>query len=240
MMFRSIAFATTISLLSTAVSTTAHAGENTAAARDDVAAPATPPGAVFTEAPARRPAPQAGTGRVAGEVLAGVAVGAGLGITASALAYPRVEEDCSDPDNPGAGIACEIGNGVRAVAIGGLVYPLGVGLGVGVVGNLGDVHGSYGAAIGGAYLGSLAGALLGVLAPEESAGSIALIGFLAGAPIGAVIGHTMTLEHDMPRTGLVNVSGSSTRLSIPAVSVTADPLHAQGTLTSIRLMDGRF
>ena len=232
MMFRSIALVTTMSLLSVA-STTAHAGENAAAESDVAVNPATPPGAVLTQAPARRPEPKAGTGRVVGEVLAGVAVGAGVAIGTGMLVYTTSYDDPDDGWD-------DLGNAIGGVLIGGAVYPLGVGLGVGMVGNAGDVHGSYGAAIGGAYLGSLAGVLLGTLAPEEDGGSLSLIGFVVGAPIGAAIGHTMTLEYDNPGTSLVNVSGNQTRLSIPAVSVTADPLRPQGTLTSIRLMEGRF
>ena len=233
MMFRSIALITTMSLLSTAVSPTAHAGENLAES-EIAAATATLPGAVLAPAPPRRPAPKTGSARVVGEILAGVAVGTGLAVGTGMLAYESFESSDDDAWD-------SLGNAVGAAMIGGAVYPLGVGLGVGMVGNLGDVHGSYGAAIGGAYLGSLAGALLGVsLGSETLGGSAPLLGFLAGAPIGAALGHTATLDYDKPGTGLVNVNGNRTRMSIPAVSVTADPLRPQGTITSIRLMDGRF
>jgi hypothetical protein len=233
MMFRSITLFTTMSLLSTVVSTTAHAGENPAES-DDAAATATLPGAVLAPTPPRRSAPKAGSGRVIGEILAGVAVGAGLAVGTGKLAYASFEES----DDGGWE---SLGNAVGAAVIGGAVYPLGVGLGVGMVGNLGDVHGSYRAAIGGAYLGSLAGALLGVsLGSDTLGGSGPLLGFLAGAPIGAALGHTATLDYDEPGTGLVNVNGNRTRMSIPAVSVTADPLRPQGTIVSIRLIDGRF
>jgi hypothetical protein len=241
MMFRSITIVTTMSLLSAAVSTTALAGENTAAESDVPAAPATPAGAVWNGAPSRRPAPKAGTARVVGEALAGVGVGVGLGIATAAVAYPLVERDCSDAGTPGQAIGCGLGNAAAAVAIGGLVYPLGVGVGVGLAGNIGDVHGSYMASIGGAYVGSAAGALLGWgLASGDAEGSAILLGYLVGAPLGAAIGHTLSLDWDGPSTGLVNVSGGRTRMSLPAVSVTADPLRPQGTLMSIRLMDGRF
>jgi hypothetical protein len=234
MMFRSISIVTTMSLLSAAVSTTAHAGENTAAESDVPAAPATPAGAVWNGAPSRRPAPKTSSAHVIGEVLAGAAVGAGVAVGTGMLVY----QSSQDPDD---GVWADLANGVAAYVIGGAVYPLGAGLGVAVVGNIGDTHGSYGATIGGAYLGSLAGVVLGTaLAPGHETGSGAVLGYLIGAPIGAVIGFNMTLEHDQPSTGLVNVSGNRTRMSIPAVSVTADPLRPQGTVTSIRLMDGRF
>lgn len=238
MMFRSITLLTTMSLLSTVVSTTAHAGENTAES-DVTAAPATPAGAVLTGTPLRRAEPEVGTGRVVGEVLAGLAVGAGLSIGTGVAVYTASEraDDLDEDDDAWQ----SLGNAAAGVILGGAAYPLGVGLGVGLVGNVGDVHGSYAASIGGAYLGSLGGALLGwSLGPDTWGGSAGLIGFLAGAPIGAVIGHSMTLEYDRPSTGLVNVSGNQTRMSIPAVSVTADPLRPQSTITSIRLIDGRF
>jgi hypothetical protein len=233
MMFRSTALFTTSSLFCMVISTTAHAGEHSAAS-DVAPATATLPGAVLAPTPHRRPAPKAGAGRVVGEVLAGAAVGAGVAVGTGALAYASMEDPSDDSWDL-------LGNTFAAVAIGGAVYPLGVGLGVGLAGNHGDVHGSYGAAIGGAYLGSLGGVLLGsALGPDTLGGSAGLLGFLAGAPLGAVITHTMTLDYDQPGTGLVNVSGNRASLSIPAVSVTADPLRPNGTLTSIRLMDGRF
>lgn len=232
MMFRSITLFTTMSLLSTIVSTTAHAGENPAES-DVAAATATLPGALLAPTPPpRRPAPKAGSVRVVGEVLAGVGVGTGLAVGAGLLAYRSFEDSEDDGWD-------SLGNAIGGAVIGGALYPLGVGLGVGMVGNIGDVHGSYGAAIGGAYLGSLGGLLLGAALGSEG-GAAPFLGFVAGAPIGAAIGHTMTLDYDEPGTGLVNVSGNRTRMSIPAVSVTADPLRPQGTITSIRLMDGRF
>jgi hypothetical protein len=63
-----------------------------------------------------------------------------------------------------------------------------------------------------------------------------LLGYLAGAPIA----WNTTLEDQGSGTGLVNVSGNRTHLSIPAMSVTSDPLRPQGMLASVRLMDGRF
>jgi hypothetical protein len=233
MTFRPTTVFTISSLLCAALSTTAHAGEHPA--QSDVAtATATLPAAVLAPAPASRPAPKAGAGRVVGEVLVGVGVGVGVAVGTGALAYATFEDSEDDGWD-------SLGNFFAGVAIGGAMYPLGVGLGVGMVGNHGDVHGSYGAAIGGAYLGSLGGLLLGAALPADTlGGSAPLLGFLAGAPIGAAIGHTLTLEYDAPGTGLVNVSGNRTRLSIPAVSVTADPARPNGTLTSIRLMDGRF
>ncbi len=118
---------------------------------------------------------------------------------------------------------------------------------VAIAGTRGDVYGSVMNTIKGAYLGSVGGALLGglaghAIAPDEGAGaSVGIVfGYLAGAPIGAAIAWNMTLEDHEPSTGLVNVSGNRTSMSIPAVSVTADPLRPQGTLTSVRLMDGRF
>lgn len=235
MMFRSITFVTAASLLWTAVSTTAHAGEESTKS-DAGAAGATLPAAVLAPTPPRRAEPSAGPGRMVGEAVAGVAVGVGLAVGTGMLAFASFEDSSDDGWD-------SLGNTLGAVAIGGAVYPLGVGLGVSWVGNAGDVHGSYGATIGGAYLGSLAGVLLGAAMGEEAlGGSAGLLGFLAGAPIGAVLGHTLTLEYDhhLPSTGLVNVNGNQARLSIPAVSVTADPLRPNGTLTSIRLMDGRF
>ncbi len=233
MMFRTIALATTMSLLSAAVSTTAHAGENTAES-EFAAAPATPAGAVWNRAPSRRPAPKTSSAHVVGEVLAGAAVGAGVAVGTGLLVY----QSSQDPDDS---VWADLANGLAATALGGALYPLGAGLGVAMVGNIGDTHGSYGATIGGAYLGSLAGVVLGAaLASGHETGSGAVLGYLVGAPIGAAIGFNMTLEHDQPSTGLVNVSGGRTRMSLPAVSVTADPLRPRGTVTSIRLMDGRF
>lgn len=234
MMFRSISLFTTMSLLAAAASTTAHAGENPAAESDDVTATATLPGAVLAPTPPRRPAPKAGSGRVVGEVLAGAAVGTGLALGTGFLAYKSLQ----DPSDDGWD---DLGDAVVGAMVGVAVYPLGAGLGVSLVGNHGDVHGSYAATIGGAYLGSLAGAVLGTaVTTGEDTGAGAFLGYVIGAPIGAALGHTMSLRYAVPGTGLVNVSGNRTRVSIPAVSVTADPLRPQGTLTSIRLMDGRF
>jgi hypothetical protein len=233
-MFRSITIITTMSLLSAVVSTTAHAGEDAAAASDVAAAPATPPGAVLTVTPSRRHAPKAGTVRVASEVLGGVGVGAALAVGVGVVTYYSAKESDDDGWDEFAGF-------FGGALLGGAVYPLGVGLGVGLAGNIGDVHGSYGASIGGAYVGSTAGALLGWgLVSGDQEGTAIFLGYVIGAPLGAVIGHTLSLDWDGPSTGLVNVSGGRTRMSLPAVSVTADPLRPQGTLTSIRLMDGRF
>jgi len=238
MKFRSISIVTTMSLLSAAVSTTALAGENTTAESDVAAAPATPPGAVLTVTPSRRPEPKAGTVRVVGEVVAGAGVGAALAVGVGVVASGALNE--LDPEGDDDGFIFS-SNDARSFVIGSAIYPLGVGLGVGLVGNIGDVHGSYAASIGGAYLGSAAGALLGwgLVAGDADEQAI-FLGYLIGAPLGAVIGHTLSLDWDGPSTGLVNVSGGRTRMSIPAVSVTADPLRPQGTLMSIRLMDGRF
>jgi hypothetical protein len=68
----------------------------------------------------------------------------------------------------------------------------------------------------------------------------AMVGYVLGAPLGAAVAFHISLEPDEPSTGLVNVSGNGARLSIPVVSVTQDPQHPQRTLTSVRLMDGRF
>jgi hypothetical protein len=128
---------------------------------------------------------------------------------------------------------------------GALLYPLGVGLGVSWAGHRGDQTGSTGAAVGGAYLGALVGTVAGVsvgFALEgDSSLYVMLAGLLVGAPIGGVIGFNTTRDYDLPHgTGLVNVHGGAARLSIPAISITPDPLHTQRALTSVRLLDGRF
>jgi hypothetical protein len=75
----------------------------------------------------------------------------------------------------------------------------------------------------------------------QAAGDHGLVGFLAGAPIGAALLFNSTLEARRPRgTGLVNMAGKRAHFSIPAVSVAPDPLHAQRTITNVRVMDGRF
>jgi hypothetical protein len=240
MMFRSIALATTMSLLSVAVSTTAHAGENTTE-RDAAANPETPPGAVLAGMPSRRPAPELSPLRVTGEVLAGTAVGAGLAVGSGYLLYQAIGDDCSESGTVGEALECGFKSTILPGLLGAVVYPAGVGMGVALVGDRGDVQGSTGLALTGAYLGSAAGFLIGgYVVPDRWAGTGMVVGFLAGAPIGAAIGYNWDLDSRQPRTGLVNVSGSRTRMSIPAVSVTADPLRPQSTVTSIRLMDGRF
>ena len=239
MMFRSIVLATAMSLLSAAVSTTAHASENTAAS--DVAADrATPPGAVLTATPSRRPAPAISPVRVTGEVLAGGVVATGLALGSGYLLYQAIGSDCSEAGTVGEALECGVRSEILPGLLGAVIYPAGAALGVALVGDLGDQQGHNGLALTGAYLGSAAGFLLGSALPEKWAGGGLVIGFLAGAPIGAAIGYNWDLGYDQPSTGLLNVSGGRTRMSIPAVSVSADPLRPQGTLTSVRLMDGRF
>lgn len=199
-----------------------------------------PPGITFgDDLGPRRARPPLGPGRVTGEMVAGAAFGgvfALAGLTAGATAgdaFGRVDRDGACDD------ACaELARDSRAekgALIGAAVaYPLGAGLGVAWVGNAGKQKGSLGAAIGGSYLGALAGALVG-----EAAGN-GMIGFLVGAPIGATIAFNGTREYERPGTGLVNLGGGRARWSVPAVSVIPDPLRTQRTLTSVRVMDGRF
>lgn len=187
----------------------------------------------------RRSRPPLGAGRVTGEVVAGTAFGgvfALAGLTAGATAgdvFGRMDHDAACDD------ACaertRESRAEKGALIGAaLAYPLGTGLGVAWVGNAGKQKGSLGAAIGGSYLGALAGALVG-----EAAGD-GMIGFLVGAPIGATIAFNSTREYERPGTGLVNLSGRHARWSVPAVSVTPDPLRSQRTITSVRVMDARF
>jgi hypothetical protein len=199
-----------------------------------------PPNITFGEdLTPRSSRPPLGPGRVTGELVAGTAFGgvfALAGLTAGATtgdAFGRMNRDAACDD------ACaELARDSRAekgALIGAAIaYPLGTGLGVAWVGNAGKQKGSLGAAIGGSYLGALAGALVG-----EAAGN-GMIGFLVGAPIGATIAFNSTREYERPGTGLVNLTGRRARWSVPAVSVTPDPLRSQRTLTSIRVMDARF
>lgn len=187
----------------------------------------------------RKSRPPLEAGRVSGEIVAGAAFGgvfALAGLTGGATAgdaYGRTSSDTACDD-----VCVDLARQSRAekgALIGAAIaYPLGTGLGVAWVGNAGKQKGSIGAAIGGSYLGALAGALVG-----EAAGN-GMIGFLVGAPIGATIAFNSTREYERPGTGLVNVSGGRTRWSVPAVSVSPDPLRSQRTLTSIRVMDARF
>jgi hypothetical protein len=183
--------------------------------------------------------PRLGAGRVTGELVAGATFGgvfALAGVTAGVTAgdvFGRMDRDAACDD-----VCVELARESRAekgALIGAAIaYPLGTGLGVAWVGNAGKQKGSLGAAIGGSYLGALAGALVG-----EAAGS-GVIGFLVGAPIGATIAFNSTREFERPGTGLVNLTGGRARWSVPAVSVTPDPLRTQRTMTSIRVMDARF
>jgi hypothetical protein len=174
-------------------------------------------------------------GRVTGELLGGTAFGsvfalAGLaaGATAGEIHWRTSCDGCAPSDGQSSSNPALIGAA--------LAYPLGTGLGVAWIGNTRDQRGSLAAAIGGSYLGALAGAMVG-----QAAGDHSLIGFLAGAPIGATLLFNSTRKYERPRgTGLVNMTGKRARLSIPAVSVAPDPLHAQRTITNVRVMDGRF
>lgn len=174
-------------------------------------------------------------GRVTGELLGGTAFGsvfalAGLaaGATAGEIQWRTSCDDCAPSDGQSSSNPALIGAA--------LAYPLGTGLGVAWIGNTRDQRGSLAAAIGGSYLGALAGAMIG-----QAAGDHSLVGFLAGAPIGATLLFNSTRKHERPRgAGLVNMTGKRARLSIPAVSVAPDPLHAQRTITNVRVMDGRF
>jgi hypothetical protein len=183
--------------------------------------------------------PPLGAGRVSGEFVAGAAFGgvfALAGLTAGATSadvYGRMSRDTAC-DDVCADLARQSHVEKGALIGAAIAYPLGTGLGVAWVGNAGKQKGSLGAAIGGSYLGALAGALVG-----EAAGN-GMIGFLVGAPIGATIAFNSTREYERPGTGLVNVSGGRTRWSVPAVSVSPDPLRSQRTLTSVRVMDARF
>jgi hypothetical protein len=236
MMFRCIALAGAMSLFPAAVSTTAHAGEDAGAGSGVAAAPETPPGAVFAPPSAHRTR-EIGPQPVARELLVGAGVGAGVTLGAGAIAFLALQDGERDQADNAAG----------ALAIGLIAYPLGAALGVAGAGTDGHVYGGVKNTIAGAYLGAISGAVLCGLvglgiAPEEGAGASVgvLLGYVVGAPLGAAIIWNATLQDHGPSTGLINVSGSRTRLSIPMVSVTPDPLRAQGTLASIRLMDGRF
>jgi hypothetical protein len=181
-----------------------------------------------------RARPPLSAGRVGGEALAGLSAGAVTGALGVFIG-PRL----------GDGGGYFPGDMVFAAAGCALAYPLGVGLGVSLVGHAGDQTGSTGATIAGAYMGALVGTVAGVsvgLALEgDSSVYATLAGFLAGAPIGGVIGFNTTRDYDLPHgTGLVNVYGGDARLSIPAIAITPDPLHTQRALTSLRLLDGRF
>lgn len=184
-----------------------------------------PPGLAPQTAPphaARRGKPPLGGGRVAGELALGVALGSALAFASGAAAYWAMDRD--DPDNLADAFAPALG----AVVIGVTAYPLGVGLGVSWVGNAGDQAGSTAAAVGGAYAGAFGGALL------------AGFGYFAGAPLGATIAFNRTRRYDAPATGLINVGAQQTQWSMPAISVTRDPLHTRGKITSVRLLDARF
>jgi hypothetical protein len=237
MMFRSVTLFTAMSLFSAIVSTTAHAGEEAEDESDVAAVPETPPGGALIAPPSMHPVSKIGPQPVAREVLMGAGVGAIVTVGAGAIAFAALlDSEGEQTDKAAAGL----GIGLAA-------YPLGAGLGVAIAGTRGDVYGSVKNTIKGAYLGAVGGVLLGglvgyAIAPDEGAGvSVGvLLGYLAGAPIGAAIAWNTTLEDHGSGTGLVNVSGNRTRLSIPAVSVTSDPLRPQGMLASVRLMDGRF
>lgn len=174
-------------------------------------------------------------GRISGELLGGTAFGsvfalAGLaaGATAGEIHWRVSCDECAPTDGQSSNNPALIGAA--------LAYPLGTGLGVAWIGNTRNQRGSLAAAIGGSYLGALAGAMIG-----QAAGDHGLVGFLAGAPIGATLLFNSTRKYEAPRgTGLVNMTGKRARLSIPAVSVAPDPLHAQRTITNVRVMDGRF
>jgi hypothetical protein len=199
-----------------------------------------PPSITFGEdlAP-RKSRPPLAPGRVSGELVAGAAFGgvfALAGLTAGSTAadvYGRMSRDTAC-DDVCADLARQSHVEKGALIGAAIAYPLGTGLGVAWVGNAGKQKGSLGAAIGGSYLGALAGALVG-----EAAGN-GMIGFLVGAPLGATIAFNSTREYERPGTGLVNLDGGRARLSVPAVSVSPDPLRSQRTLTSIRVMDARF
>jgi hypothetical protein len=189
-----------------------------------------PPGITFGEdlAPRKRRPPLA-PGRVSGEIVAGAAFGgvfALAGLTAGSTAgdaYGRMSRDMAC-DDVCADLARQSHVEKGAVIGAAIAYPLGTGLGVAWVGNAGKQKGSLGAAIGGSYLGALAGALVG-----EAAGN-GMIGFLVGAPLGATIAFNSTREYERPGTGLVNLSGGRTRPSVPAVSVSPEPVRLSNTL----------
>lgn len=237
MMFRSVTLFTAMSLFSAIVSTTAHAGDDAEGESDVVAVPETPPGAAPIAPPSMHPGSKIGPQPVAREVLIGAGTGAIVTVGVGAIAFlALLDGEREQTDNAAIGL----GLGLAA-------YPLGAGLGVAIVGTRGDVYGSVKNTIAGAYLGSVGGALLcglvgHAIAPAEGAGASVgvLFGYLAGAPIGAAIAWNTTLEDHGSGTGLINVSGNRTHLSIPAISVTSDPLRPQGMLASVRLMDGRF
>jgi hypothetical protein len=183
--------------------------------------------------------------RMVGELAVGTATGASFALAGATLGgwigSSIGNNDCGDAE----GLFCSDGAKGGALLGAAAVYPLGWGLGVALIGTAGDQTGSVGAAIRGAYIGGLAGAgvsmLSGALVDTEAALGFGLIGLIAGAPIGALIGFNSTRAYDeTPSTGLVNVSGKQLRWSVPAVAVTADPAHAQRTMTSVRLLDARF
>lgn len=135
LMFRSITLFTTMSLLSTAVSTTAHAGENPAES-DVAAATATLPGAVLAPTPPRRPEPS----RIRTRGRRGPGWRrrrCGPGRRGRQARYDSFEESDDDAWD-------SLGNAIGAAVIGGAAYPLGMGM-------VGNTRSASPVVIGGSY-----------------------------------------------------------------------------------------
>jgi hypothetical protein len=214
---------------------------------------------------ARSQRPQPSAGRANGELVAGIAGGgvmAAGGFVLGGLSgfawYAWTDEHCPAADECGDDdIEPFVYGGAGALLGVAALYPLGTGLGVGLAGQAGDHTGSIGAAIRGSYTGALAGAFTGValgwlgaaLTSNDSYGEAMVLGgaagVLVGAPIGAWIGFDRTRAYDgvpppPPLAGLVSMDESQARLTVPAISIAPDPLHAGHVVTSVRVLDARF
>ena len=142
-----------------------------------------PPSVAPTKTQTDPDIPPLSAGRLAGELLAGVAVEAGVGVVGGLAGFGiAAAGHCS-------GEFCEIG-GLIAGAGAGIV--LGAPLGVYLVGQLGDQHGSFGAAFGGSGLGMLLG--LTVATATHDPHTLPLLFALPVA--GSMLGFNLTRRYD--------------------------------------------
>jgi hypothetical protein len=171
--------------------------------------------------------PPPSMGRIGGEILLGMVVGAGGALIGALLGGGVCKGSGRDCDNATIGGASA--GGIPTIP-----------LGVQAVGAAGEQTGSLGAA----YLGSLIGGLGGLLMLANGRDEITALGLLLAPPIGAMIGFNATRRYT-PRHVRVRVtaslvdwsSGSGPSLGVP---IPARVRSDDRTVTSIPLLGGTF
>lgn len=173
--------------------------------------------------------PPPSIGRISGEILLGMVVGAG-GALIGALLGNAMCIGGSSSDGSGCDDSAIGGAYIGAIAT--------IPIGVRSVGNSGDQTGS----LGMTYLGSLIGGVGGLLMLANGRDNITALGLILAPPLGAVIGFNATRRYRPRRIPVVGVlvqwrDGDGASLGVP---VLIRARSEDRTVTSVSLLGGTF